>query len=281
MTRSTPDAMWSSPAVRLLRPAAVVCNDLRRAMRGGSGLAGVDLAVPVGARLLLIAEPDAAGSLLVRILAGLARSDSGSFQLAGAARADGSPEGWARRIAYVGPEPGLHPWMSAGEVLDLAARLDLLDPATARRRIEELVARWGLANGLHRPMRRLGVGYLQRTAMAAALVGDPEVVLLDEPLRAVDPDERVHLLRLPGQRRTVVIASRYPASEAGCVNQVAFLREGRIAVHAPVSELADRGLSLSHRGVADLATMLAAGAGGEGAAQASRPGGSRAGEASA
>jgi ABC-type multidrug transport system ATPase subunit len=253
VTSSTPDALWSSRAVRLLHPAAVVCERVRRRGGGGSGLEGIDLAVPVGARLLVVSEPDAAGSLLVRILAGLAHRDGGRIRIAGTSRPDASSQGWGRRIAFVGPETGLYPWMSAAETLDLAARLALLDAVTARRRIREAVDRWGLGVHLDRPMRRIGLAHLQRTAMAAALLGDPEVVLLDEPLRAVDPDERVRLLRLPGERRTILIASRYPASEAGSVNQVVLIRGGRVAVQASVLDLDLRRLPLSHRGIAALA----------------------------
>ncbi len=256
MTSSTPDALWSSRAVRLLRPTAVVCEGLRRRSADGSGLAGVDLTVGVGARVLVVAEPDAGGSLLLRVLAGLAHRDGGRIRMAGTTRPDATAQGWGRRIAFVGPEPGLYPWMSAAETLDLAARLALLDPVTARRRIGEAVDRWGLGLHLERPMRRIGLAHLQRTAMAAALLGDPEVVLLDEPLRAVDPDERMHLLRLPGERRTVLLASRYPASEAGCVNQVVLLRGGRVAVHAATAELDARRLPLSHRGIATLADQM-------------------------
>ena len=93
--------------------------------------------------------------------------------------------------------------------------------------------------------------------MAAALLGDPEVVLLDEPLRALDPDDRVRLLRLPGERRTVVLASRYPASEAGAVNQVALLQNGRVELHAPMSALEEHGLPLSLRSIETLAGMMA------------------------
>ena len=73
----------------------------------------------------------------------------------------------------------------------------------------------------------------QRVALASAMLTEPEVLLLDEPLRAADAEERARLLTIPGRRRTVVIASRYPASEAGLVNQVAFLRDGRLLLHAP------------------------------------------------
>lgn len=253
VTSSTPDALWSSRAVRLLRPAAVVCEGVRRRDRRGAGLSGVDLWVPIGARLLLVGDPDGAASMLLRILAGLAHRDAGRIRIAGTERPNGSPEGWGRRIAYVGPETGLYPWMSAAEALELAARLALLDRQTERRRIAEMVERWGLAAGLERPMRRVGLAHLQRTAMAAAMLGDPEVVFLDEPLRALDPDERIELLRLPGERLTMLLASRYPASEAGCVNQAALIRGGRVAVRVPVATLEQQEIPLSKRALSALA----------------------------
>lgn len=257
MTSSTPDALWSSQSIRLLQPAAVVCDRLRRRVGRENLLDRIDLQVPVGARLLVVAKPDAAGSLLLRVLAGLARADGGRFHLAGALAPDASPAGWARRIAYVGPDPGLFPWMSADETLTLAARLIGLERVEAEQRIEQVIERWGLTAGHDRPMSRMGLAFMQRTSMAAALLGDPEVVLLDEPLRALDPDERVRLLRLPGERRTLVLASRYPASEAGAVNQVAFLENGRVDLHAPMSALEELGLPLSHRSLETLAGMVA------------------------
>jgi hypothetical protein len=80
-------------------------------------------------------------------------------------------------------------------------------------------------------------------------------------LRAVESDERRRLLRLPGRRRTVLLASRYPASEAGLAAHVVYLSAGRVELIAPVAELEAAGLSLSHRGIEALAAMRAAGAG--------------------
>ena len=90
MTSSTPDALWSSQAIRFLRPAAVVCERVRRRVGRENLLDRVDLQVPVGARLLLVSAPDASGSLLLRVLAGLAHADGGRFQLAGALSPDSS-----------------------------------------------------------------------------------------------------------------------------------------------------------------------------------------------
>ena len=93
------------------------------------------------------------------------------------------------------------------------------------------------------------------------MLTEPEVLLLDEPLRAVEPDELARLLTITGARRTVVIASRYPASETGLVNQVAFLRGGRLVMHVPVHELERKGLALSQRGIDALIELRAAEAG--------------------
>jgi len=249
---STPEALWSSSAVRLLQPAAVTCRGLRKRVGRAQVLDGVELAVRAGTRLLLVASPDAAASLTVRILAGLAHPDAGEIEVAGISRREGVSR-WARRMAYVGPRTALYPWMSPREVLDLAGRLADMGRAEGRVRIERAIARWGIAASLDRPLRAAGPGVAQRTAMAAALLIEPEVLLLDEPLRAIEPEQRVRLLRIPGPRRTVILASRYPASEAGAVNEVALLRGGRVALHAPLTALEARGLPLSHRGIESLA----------------------------
>ena len=232
---------------------------MTRAVRGQRLLDRLRLVVGVGARLLIVSQPEESGSLLLRVLAGLSHASSGSVLLAGVARADSSPAGWARRVAYVGPQAGIYPWMSPREVLELAARLAGFDADQRRRRIEQAADRYRIGLQLDEPIRREGPSLAQRTALAAAMLTDPEVLLLDDPLRAVEPTERTRLLAIPGARRTVLIASPFPASEAGIVNQVALLRDGRLVVHAPVRELDARGLTLSQRGIESLADVLVAG----------------------
>jgi ABC-2 type transport system ATP-binding protein len=238
--------------VRLLHPTAVSARGLRRAVAGRWLLDGVDLEVEVGARLLVVARPEASASLLLGVLAGLARPATGSVRLAGLARDDETPAGWARRVAYVASDVGIYPWLTPREALDLTARLAGFSAAERRSRIPEAIEAFRIT-GVDRPISRGGPPLAQRTAMAAALLTDPEVLLLDDPLRSLDPDERSRLLRLPGQRRTVLLASRYPASEAGLVTQVALLRDGRLALHAGIDELDARGLPLSLRGIELLA----------------------------
>lgn len=216
--------------------------------------------MPAGGRLLLVSDPDSTASTLLRVLAGLSRAERGRIRIAGST--DAGSRGWGRRVSYLGPHPGLHTWMTPLEALELASELIDVAPADRARRIERAAA-WARipAAAMAQPMSRGGTALQQRTGLAAALIGDPEVVLLDQPLRAVESDERRLLLSLPGRRRTVLLASRYPASEAGLAAHVVYLSAGRVELIAPVAELEAAGLSLSHRGIEALAAMRAAGGG--------------------
>jgi ABC-2 type transport system ATP-binding protein len=242
-----------------MRPAAVDVRGLRWSSGRRWLLNGLDLRVPVGARLLLVSRPEESASALLRVLAGLVRPSAGMVLMAGLSRADDSAAGWARRVTYLPPEPGIYPWLSPNEALDLAARLAGYDRAERRRRIELAIERTRLGSGVDRPISRGGRALAQKTSLAAAMLTEPDVLMLDEPLRSVEPLERGRLLRLPGRRTTVLLASRFPASESGLVTQVALLRDGRLALHVPLAELERAGLPSSLRGIEALADLRGAG----------------------
>lgn len=241
----------------------MTCTGLRR----GGELDHCSLSVPHGARLLLVSDPEATASTLLRVLAGLSRIERGEIEIAGSS--DPTAAGWGRRVAYLGPDPGLHTWMTPLEALHLAGDLLDLAPDETARRVERAMTWAEIPSAIaSRPMRHGGEPLQQRTGLAAALIGDPDVLLLDEPLRGLEARERLRLLSLPGRRRTIMLASRYPASEVGLMAHVAYLRDGRIELIAPIGALDRAGLPLSRRGIAALAEMRAASVVARGAARA-------------
>jgi ABC-2 type transport system ATP-binding protein len=212
-------------------------------------------------RLIVVGDPEASASMLLRVLAGLSRPSRGRIEIAGLR--EESSEGWGRRLAYLGPEPGIHRWMTPREALALSGRLLDLPDAEAARRIERAFAWVRIPSSMiNRPVGHGGPPLAQRVGLAAALIADPEVLLLDEPLRALESHERARLLRLPGRRRTIVLASHYPASDVGLASHVALLRDGRVAMLARIADLEAVGLTLSMRGILSLADLRPSAAGG-------------------
>ncbi len=247
MKSSTPNALWASPAAAALHPAAVRCRGLRYTIDGKPMLESVDLDVPIRARLLLTERTGDGTAILLRILAGLARPERGWATVAGLPVAGGSD--WRRHIGYVAPEFALYRWLTGLEALELAANLQDVGSRTATRRIRELTERLGIEADLESALGSYVPAQRERVALAAALIHDPEILLLDEPLRSVDPRERARLLRQASEDRTVLLRSRYPAREREICDRVAFLRDGRIAVDASITELAERGVTLSLSGL--------------------------------
>jgi ABC-2 type transport system ATP-binding protein len=251
---STPDALWAAPSARLVQPAAVSCRDVGR----GRLLRGCSFRVAPGVRLLVVAEPDDSGSALLRILAGLARPSSGRLVVAGVVGADAARHGG--RVSYLAPEPGIHGWLTPREAVGLAVTLLGLDREEAERRTKAALAAAEIdAMDLDRSVRRGGPAVAQRTGLAAALVSEPEVLLLDEPLRALPPADRTRLLRIPGRRRTILIGTRHPETDGGLATHVMLLRDGRVAALAPIGQLEAAGLPLSREGIGAFAAHRGSG----------------------
>jgi ABC-type multidrug transport system ATPase subunit len=258
LSTSTPEALWSGPSLRVLRPLAVVCRDVHRSVRGRPLLNGLTLSVPVGMRLLVVSRPDETASLFVRAIAGLARIGSGRIEVAGLPH--DRPEVLAGRVAHIGPRTGLYPWMSPREALTLAARLAGLEGDPAEARIASVIRSCRLEPAmLDRAMARGGRRGMQRLAFAVALIGAPEVLVLDDPFAALVPAERGTLLELLGPRQTVLLASRDVAGDIAAFDHLALLRHGRLGLLAPVAELRRRGLPPSVEGIEALAAARAAG----------------------
>ena len=215
--------------------AATLRELVRGRLRGReqAALEGVDLAVAEGERLALMGDNGAGKTTLLRVLAGLTPPTSGRVTVAGL---DAAEAGAAlRRVVGVSlaDERSFTSALSPLENLAFTGALHGFSRNAAIARAAELLARVGLADlDARRPIRELSTGMRQRVALARALLGDPRVLLLDEPTRAIDAPGRAalhNLLDETARGRTLVIAT-HDATEAERLGaRVVRLAAGRLA----------------------------------------------------
>jgi ABC-type multidrug transport system ATPase subunit len=167
-------------------------------------LRGASLTVGAGESVALVGPNGAGKTTLLSILAGALEPTEGTVPVSG------------RDAGLVPQRPALWRRLSARENLELLARLGGLDEPTAT--VEALLRAGGLAAVADRPVNALSVGLLQRVNVAAGLLGDPAVVLLDEPTAALDPRQRRLLWSLLGQvtdRGGAVVFTTHNVEEIG------------------------------------------------------------------
>ena len=167
-----------------------------------------------------------------------------------------------RRIGFLPETPYFYDNLSAEELLNYFARLFGYDAADARRRTSDMLDRVGLGAERRRLLRKYSKGMLQRVGIAQALINDPEVILLDEPMSGLDPigrrDVRDLILSLRDEGRTLLFSSHILADVQAVCSRVVIMNKGRLVASGRVSDLAldARGWELVVSGV-DRARMTA------------------------
>ncbi len=146
-----------------------------------------------------------------------------------------------RRLGYLPESPYFYEYLSPEEFLDLVGSLCDVPRAERRARARRLITRVGLDHARGRPLRKFSKGMLQRIGIAQALMGDPELVVLDEPMTGLDPIGRKEIrdlmLELKREGRTVLYSTHIlPDVEMTC-DRVAMIFAGSIRNVGPLSEL--------------------------------------------
>jgi heme exporter protein A len=173
---------------------AVALHDLGRAYGERVALSGVTLELPRGATLAVFGANGAGKTTLLRVLATLLRPHAGSAAVLGR---ELPREGWAvrGRVGLLAHEPLLYRDLSARENLRFHARLH----GVADARAEELLDAVGMARRADEPVRALSRGMTQRVAICRAVLHEPELLLLDEPLANLDPGAAAGVAPLIGR----------------------------------------------------------------------------------
>ncbi len=224
-----------------MEPILELCG-ARKRYGPDAAVGPIDLAVPAGRTLALIGPSGAGKSTVLRLMLGLLRPDQGEVRLAGS-RLDPGDHALRRRYGYVVQGGGLFPHLTAAQNATLVARHLRWDRRRTAARLEALAALARLpAEVWDRLPAELSSGQAQRVSLVRALFLDPDLLLLDEPLGALDPITRVELqedLRAAFQdlRKTVVIVTHDLAEAAFFADELVLLRDGRIAQAGALDDL--------------------------------------------
>jgi ABC-2 type transport system ATP-binding protein len=206
-------------------------------------LDGFDLSVEAGAVCGLLGPNGAGKTTAVRILATLTRPDSGEVHVDGLdARAD--PRAVRYRIGLVGQNASVDEVLSGRQNLVMFGRLYHLKGAAARRRADELLERFRLAEAADRPVAGYSGGMRRRLDLAASLILAPPVLFLDEPTTGLDPGARIEVWNsirsLVGSGTTVLLTTQYLEEADQLADRIAVIDGGRVVAEGTPDELKAR-----------------------------------------
>jgi ABC-type sugar transport system ATPase subunit len=212
------------------------------------GLSDISFDVAPGERLVIVGGSGAGKTTLLRAIAGLGLMSEGRVSIAGRDVTAEVPE--RRDAVYLHQTPLLFPHLSAGDNVAFPLRVRRVRAGEVERRVHEALAAVRLETVAGRAPRTLSGGQRHRVALARAVVARPSVLLLDEPLSALDPtlrDEvRDSLLTLQRAYQPAMLLVTHDLDEAGLLaDRIGVLLDGRLAQLAPPVQLFARPVSLA------------------------------------
>jgi ABC-2 type transport system ATP-binding protein len=221
-----PDGQW-----------AVETHALTKRFGANVAVNGVDLRVPRGCAFGYLGPNGAGKTTLIRVLLGLTRADSGTMSLLGHA----VPQHRDRALARVGAivdEPRFHGHLTGRQNLQMLAAAR---EAEARSRVGAALERVGMSQRADDRVSKYSMGMRQRLGVAACLLGDPQLLILDEPMNGLDPagmhEMRDMIKSLVAEGRTVMLSSHLLDEVERTCDAVAIVDRGKVIRQGPISDL--------------------------------------------
>ncbi|WP_327103651.1 ABC transporter ATP-binding protein [Nonomuraea glycinis] len=218
--------------------AAIVTSGLTKRFRGGQvAVDALDLTVPRGSVFGFLGPNGSGKTTTIRMLLGLVAPTEGECSLLGLPRAEALP-----RVGALVEGPAFYPYLSGEANL---RRFDAADPTapagTARQRIGQALDRVGLSAAAGKRYRNYSLGMRQRLAIAAALLGPRELLILDEPTNGLDPqgtrEVRALVKEIAAAGTTVFVSSHLLAEVEQMCTHAAIMRTGRLVAQGTMASL--------------------------------------------
>ncbi len=226
----------------------MVVEDLKKTFKVGfarkvvEAVRGVSFVVNQGEIFGFLGPNGAGKTTTMKMLMDLIRPSGGRIELFGSP--PGSIEA-RKRIGYLPEQPYFYDYLKPGELVDFFGQLYGVPRAVRRKRVDELLTLVGLDHARDRTLRKFSKGMLQRAGLAQALIGDPELVILDEPLSGLDPIGRKELkdiiVALKQRGKTVFFSSHILADIELLCDHLAIVHKGLLKYFGATSEFVLQG----------------------------------------
>lgn len=218
---------------------AIALSGVRKVFGRTTAVDGIDLSVARGTFLGLIGHNGAGKSTLLQMLMGNLRATEGTVHVAGVDVAT-DPRGARQRMGAVPEHPPVYDWLSAREFFEFVAEV------RGASDIDGAIAIANLGDDADRLIREYSQGMRRRTALGAAMIGDPDVLLLDEALNGLDPPSAA---RVKGRLReavdrgqTVLLSTHVVETVQSVADRVVMLAHGRVVADELTADLGEQGL---------------------------------------
>ncbi len=214
----------------------------------GTKVAVSDISCSFGPGITGLLGPNGAGkTTLLRMIAGLLRPSEGSIRVSGAD--PGRDTSVYRRMGFVPEDDAVYGFLSARGLVRYAAELSGSDSSSEA--VDGALARVNLLEAADRPIEQYSKGMRQRAKVAAALVNDPLLLVLDEPLNGADPVQRAVLIsifqELAAEGRTVIVSSHVLAEVERMTDRVIAVLDGKLAAAGGIRAIRHAMIHIPHR----------------------------------
>lgn len=209
---------------------------LKKSFKDKEVIAGVDFSLSTGKCTALIGPNGAGKTTILRLLSGLIKPSAGKIQF----RGDHIQGDFRKYIGYLPQFPHFYEWMTGQEFLQYVGRLGGLSKDKASERTKELLVLVGLQDANKQRIGKYSGGMKQRLGIAQAIIHEPKLVMLDEPVSALDPFGRREVLDLLEKlkQNTTILFSTHILNDAESVcDHILFLHNGKIVESGSMDEL--------------------------------------------
>lgn len=213
---------------------------LTKRYSGHTAVEDISFQVPEGTICGLLGPNGAGKSTTMNVLTGYISASEGKVSIAGWDILE-QPAKAKACVGYLPEQPPLYLDMTPVEYLDFAAELKGVARKERSQQVAQVMERTGLVEFQHRLIKQLSKGYRQRVGLAAALLGNPKVIILDEPTVGLDPAQVIEirsLIRELGREHTVILSSHILSEVSALCDHVLIIAKGKLVAQGTPEELA-------------------------------------------